>query len=260
MKISHITLLILMLITVVINSCSDDNSPGGSSNNNNNNNGGGSNTGGCAGGPTTVTDIDGNVYNVVCIGNQCWMKENLRTTRYKNGTVIPTPSGNAWFNTSTGACCDPQSNPVNSSVYGKLYNWYAVANPAGLCPSGWHEPENWEWNVLIKFIDPIADTNNSVNSLVAGWALKETGLSHWSAPNNNATNSSGFTALGAGYRDIDGSDYPPTYNAWWWSSTGDLNSGVQGLANPKMIIYGSGTVNGTVYSKKAGLSVRCVRD
>jgi uncharacterized protein (TIGR02145 family) len=241
---------------MAINSCSDDNSPGGSSNNNNN--GGGSNTGSCAGGPTTVTDIDGNVYNVVSIGNQCWMKENLRTTRYKNGTVIPTPSGNDWFNTSTGACCDPQSNPVNSSVYGKLYNWYAVANPAGLCPTGWHVPENWEWNVLLKHIDTNADTSSVFlpNSQVAGGAMKEIGLSHWVAPNSGATNSTGFTALGAGYRDLDGSDYALGIAAWWWSSTGDFS--IQ--AFPKMILYGSAGVTGTPYSMKAGLSVRCVRD
>jgi uncharacterized protein (TIGR02145 family) len=256
MKTTRFKFLLIAILTIAFYSCSDDNSPGGSSNNN----GGGSNNGGCSGGPTTVTDIDGNVYNVVSIGNQCWMKENLRTTRYRNGNVIPTPSGNDWFTTTADACADPRNDPANTAVYGKLYNWYAVANPAGLCPTGWHEPENWEWNVLIKFIDANADTNNSVNSLVAGNAMKEVGLTHWIAPNNGATNSSGFTALGAGYRDLDGSDAPLGVAAWWWSSTGDFNSGVQGLAYPKLMIYGSGSVNGSVYSKKAGLSVRCVRD
>jgi len=148
-------LILLTTVCLMFNSCSDDNTPGTS---NNNNNGGGNNVGGCSGGPTTVTDIDGNVYNVVSIGNQCWMKENLKTTRYKNGVAIPNNLTDAQWQTATSGAYANHYDTINTAVFGKLYNWYAVADTQGLCPTGWHEPEDWEWNVLVKAIDPNADT------------------------------------------------------------------------------------------------------
>ena len=253
MKLSHITFLLVTVLAVSISSCSDDNSPGGSSNNN----GGGSNTGGCAGGPTTVTDIDGNVYNVVSIGNQCWMKENLKTIHYKNGVAIPTGLSDAqWQNTTSGACADYDNNPTNSTVYGKLYNWYAVADPNGLCPTGWHEPEEWEWNVLVKAIDPNADTTSGVGSQTAGGAMKEIGLSHWASPNTGATNSSGFTGLPGGNRDYDGSFNDIGVNGYWWSASQSSSTN----AYFRYLLYYDSLVDSYASNKPNGFSVRCVRD
>ena len=255
MKISRIALLIVMLITIVINSCSDDNSPGGSSNNN----GGGSNTGGCAGGPSTVTDIDGNVYNVLSIGNQCWMKENLKTTHYNNGVAIPTGLSNAqWQATTNGACADYDNNPTNTAAFGKLYNWYAVADSNGLCPTGWHEPEEWEWNVLVKTIDTSADTTCIIcdQSQTAGGAMKEIGLTHWRSPNAGATNSSGFRGLPGGCRNSSGTYNPFGANGYWWCAPqyNSVNAYFRMLSFIDSVVYCD-------YNSKAyGFSVRCVRD
>ena len=220
---------------------------------------GGSGGGNCIGGPSTVVDIDGNVYNVVSIGNQCWMQENLKTTRYKNGALIPTNLTDVqWAATTSGACADYNNDPANTTVYGKLYNWYAVSDPQGLCPTGWHEPEDWEWNVLVKSIDPNADTTclGCYQSQTAGGAMKEIGLTHWATPNAGATNSSGFTGLPGGYRYYNGPYFLIGYNGYWWSaaqySTAD--------AYYRNLNYGNSDVNRNYTNKTYGFSVRCVRD
>jgi len=220
--------------------------------------GGGSGSGGCAGGPTTVTDIDGNVYNVVSIGNQCWMQENLKTTHYKNGVAIPTQ----WTSTSSGACADYGNDPANTTVYGKLYNWYAVADPNGLCPTGWHEPEDWEWNVLVKTIESSADTtcNNCSQSQTAGGAMKEIGLTHWASPNTGATNSSGFTGLPGGYRSSSGTYTNIGYYGSWWSATNATQSSTPNAYLRYLYCFNSYVGSYGNVSKGYGFSVRCVRD
>ena len=257
MKKSRLALLIVVVLTAVIYSCSDDNSPGGSSNNN----GGGVNTGGCAGGPTIVTDIDGNVYNVVSIGNQCWMKENLKTTHYRNGNPIQTNlTATQWYpSTTSGACADYDNNPTNTTVYGKLYNWYAVADPQGLCPTGWHIPTDSEWHILVKFIDSNADTSNwpGLQSAIVGSSLKEIGTTHWASPNANATNSSGFTALPGGYRGSGVPDY--CYignNGFWWTAT-PVNTYE---AFTRALNYDNNEIDKSKQPRWTGFSVRCVRD
>jgi len=107
----------------------------------------------------TVSDYDGNIYNTVIIGTQCWMKENLKTTKYNDGTSIPNISDNtAWSGLTDGAYCDYENDPSNSVIYGKLYNFYAVKNALKICPTGWHVPSDGEWNVLDKFVDNTTDT------------------------------------------------------------------------------------------------------
>jgi uncharacterized protein (TIGR02145 family) len=255
MKSTRLVILLLFILTVAISSCSDDNSPGTS----NDNNGGGIDTGACAGGPTTVSDIDGNVYNVVSIGNQCWMKENLKTSRYKNGTLIPTGlNGTQCQTTTSGACADYNNDPANTAFYGKLYNWYAVADTQGLCPTGWHEPEDWEWNVLVKAIDPNADTtcNGCNQSSIVGGAMKDIGTTHWASPNTGATNSSGFTGLPGGYRANYG-PYDGIGNyGYWWSAT-QYNSA---QSQYRYLYYPNSNVGRDFDYKTIGFSVRCVRD
>ncbi|MBK6755050.1 MAG: fibrobacter succinogenes major paralogous domain-containing protein [Flavobacteriales bacterium] len=100
----------------------------------------------------TVTDIDGNVYNTVQIGGQCWMMENLRTSTYRNNTPIPNVTDSAqWVNLASGAWCN-FNNTANDAILGKLYNWYAVDNAAGLCPLGWHVPAEDDWLTLINHL------------------------------------------------------------------------------------------------------------
>jgi uncharacterized protein (TIGR02145 family) len=143
-------------------------------------------------------------------------------------------------------------------AYGKLYNWYAVADPQGLCPTGWHEPEDWEWNVLVKTIDPNADTTciACYQSTIAGGAMKEIGTTHWASPNTGATNSSVFTGLPGGSRSSNGSYNGVGNNGYWWSATqySTTNAYVRHL----------NYINSNVYrlfnGKTLGFSVRCLKD
>ena len=138
----------------------------------------------------TVTDIDGNVYHTVKIGTQVWMVENLKTTKYNDGTPIPLVTANSsWaILTTPGYCFYNNDANVNKATYGAMYNWYIV-NTGKLCPAGWHVPIDAEWTTLTNYL-------GSENA--AGGKLKEFGISHWVTPNDGTTNSSGFTALPAG--------------------------------------------------------------
>lgn len=218
---------------------------------------------GCGGGPNTVTDIDGNVYNVVTIGNQCWMKENLKTTKYKNGNVIPgNLSDAAWISTTNGAQADYNNDVANTTIYGKLYNWYAVADPAGLCPTGWHVPTVAEWNELVSFLDPGADTSLLLQSTIAGGFLKETGTLQagtglWQTPNTNATNLSGFTGLPGGLRDTLGTYGGVNTTGNWWANTQSSTN----AAFYYSIMYSNGYVARFQQTPiNLGFSVRCVRN
>jgi len=137
-----------------------------------------------------MTDVDGNNYKTIKIGNQEWMAENLKTTKYKDGTSIPlftaaTPMANF---TSPGYCWYNSDSATYRNSYGALYNWYAV-NTGKLAPTGWHVPTEAEWNTLIAYLG---------GESVAGGKLKEAGTSHWSSPNTGATNEVGFSALPGG--------------------------------------------------------------
>ena len=211
----------------------------------------------CNPGGGTVTDIDGNVYSTVVIGNQEWMQENLKTTRYKNGVAIPTGlSGAQWQTTTNGAYSVYNDSAIYNTVYGKLYNWYAVVDPNGLCPVGWHEPENWEWNVLLRTIEPGIDTNLVFTSQTAGGAMKESGLTHWVSPNTGATNSSGYTGLPGGYRYIQGQFLSVGQYGCWWTST--QSSSTNGLLYE--LYCDLSPVGQNIYNKNYGMSVRCVKD
>jgi uncharacterized protein (TIGR02145 family) len=206
-----------------------------------------------------LTDVDGNNYSVVAIGNRCWMKENLRTTHYNDGSSISTGLSNAdWQTTTIGAYADYNNDTAISSVYGRLYNWYAVANPSGLCPTGWHVMNEFDWNYLIKFIDLTADTtcNGCFQGSTVGGSMKETGLSHWITPNSGATNSSGFTGLAAGFRDNYGSYMDLGVLGYWQSANqySSTDSYYHALYYNKTNIFKS-------FIKKAyGVSVRCAQD
>jgi uncharacterized protein (TIGR02145 family) len=212
------------------------------------------------GGCPVVKDIDGNWYNVVQIGNQCWMAENLKTTKYRNGDTIPTNLSNAsWSTNSSGAYAIYNNAVVNDSIYGKLYNGYAVADPRGLCPTGWHVPSDAEWQTLETSLGmPASELNKSGGRGSAqnvGGKMKAVS-SLWLAPNTGATNSSGFTGLPGGARLNVGSFSDVGFNGYWWSSTQLWSTN----AWPRALIYNDAVVIRFDNSRRYGYSVRCVRD
>jgi len=201
---------------------------------------------------TTVTDIEGNSYEVVKIGNQVWMAENLKTTKYNDGTIIPNITyDNQWSNLTTGAWAFYNNDASHNAKYGKLYNWYAVSKTTNgnknICPTGWHVPKDDEWKVLIGYL---------VGESIAGGKLKEIGTTNWKSPNSNATNISLFTGLPGGHRSNVGSYvYIGNYGYWWSSSENDKDGAwVRYLFN-----YDGGAYRND-RSKKNGFSVRCLRD
>ena len=160
----------------------------------------------------TVTDVDGNVYLTVQIGDQLWMAENLKTIHYRNGDAISKISDNTeWINnTNSGAYCYYKNNSDHKDVYGCLYNWGAVKDNRKIAPEGWHIPGDPEWRELIEFLG---------GSNVAGGKMKEEGTTHWLSPNTGATNESGFTALPGGDRDGTGIFLNMGIGGIFWSST-----------------------------------------
>lgn len=195
----------------------------------------------------TMSDNDGNTYKTIVIGTQTWMAENLKTTRYRNGNPITTNLSNAaWQNTSSGAYDVYNFDAANNSTYGKLYNWYAVADPRGLCPAGWHVPTDAEWTTLENFLG---------GASVAGVKLKSTSTI-WNSPNTGATNESGFSGLPGGLRNIFGSCYNIGNDGYWWSST--ENSSTLAWSRSQGSYFGDSHRNDL--SKADGLSVRCLRD
>ena len=148
----------------------------------------------------TVTDIDGNVYETIQIGEQVWMAENLKTTHYNDGSEIPTGySGSEGAQLETGAYAVYDDDPVNADVYGNLYNWYTVDDSRGICPENYHIPTDDEWYILLEYLGG-ASYGSGENWIIAGGKMKDVGTIEdgdglWYAPNEGATNESGFTAI-----------------------------------------------------------------
>ncbi len=216
----------------------------------------------CPGLPN-VKDYDGNVYNTVQIGTQCWMKENLKTRHYSNGIPIPNITGDTeWASLSSGArCWYGNDSATYAAIYGSLYNWRAVNHQYGLCPSGWHVPTDLEWQLLELCLgmSPLMASNVGPRGTDEGGKMKETGIFHWDNPNYGATNLSGFTALPGGSRDYqDGSFGNIRQGGNWWASMDHL-----GYFNPWMrhINYYFSEVSRVNFAdERYGFSVRCLRD
>jgi uncharacterized protein (TIGR02145 family) len=203
-------------------------------------------------------DGDNNYYPVVQINTSLWMAENLKTTKYNDGTAILNVTDNiTWAAATTGAYCDYNNTPANSTTYGRLYNWFVVDNNAAtkvasnggknVCPTSWHVPSDAEWTTLTTFLGGVS---------VAGGKLKETGTTHWKAPNTGATNETGFTALPGGYRYFSGSYNYIVDFGYWWSSTEQSTT----TAWFRYMYWANTYVNRDYDIKKFGFSVRCVRD
>jgi uncharacterized protein (TIGR02145 family) len=198
----------------------------------------------------TVTDIDGNVYQTVKIGDQWWMAENLKVTHYRNGDTIPNVTDpSAWNVLTTGAYCAYDNNIANVAVYGRLYNWFAVDDSRNMAPAGWHVPTDAEWQTLVDYLG---------GGAVAGGKMKEAGTAHWANPNTGATNESGFTGLPGGGRGGNGPYSGLGNGAGFWTST--ENEYISDAAWNRNLTYNHPEVIHDYSGKKSGVSVRCVKD
>ena len=187
-------------------------------------------------------------YPSVLIGAQYWMEKNLEVTTYRNGDPIPyVTDATAWAALTTGAWCYYNNDPANGSLYGKLYNWYAVNDPRGLAPTGWHVPTDDEWTTL---------SNTLGGDAVAGGKMKVAGTTRWTTPNTGATNESGFAGLPGGNRASLGSFNNVGFYGYWWSSTEYGTTYAWG----RIMYYNYSDVYRDYYNKEVGFSVRCLRD
>ena len=181
------------------------------------------------------------------IGTQRWMPANLTVAKYRNGDPIKqVKNPGAWANLTTGAWCWYNNDSVNGRIYGRLYNWYAVNDPRGLAPTGWHIPSDAEWTTLATFLGGDA---------IAGGKMKEIGTTHWLSPNVGATNSSGFTALPGGMRQNGGSVLLGSWSSWWSSTPGD-NDMICG----RFIFVSDINLGRSLTEKDFGYAVRCIKD
>jgi uncharacterized protein (TIGR02145 family) len=178
------------------------------------------------------------------------MVENLKTTKYNDGTAIPNVTDNTtWSALTDGAYCDYSNLTAVSSTYGRLYNWYVIdpTNTKKVCPNGWHVTTDAEWTTLQNYLG---------GETLAGGKLKETGTTHWTSPNTGATNETGFTAIPGGYRNQSGSFGLLGTLGFWWTGT-------QGGATFAFYRYMSNTdsnLGSGDNDKHAGFYVRCLKD
>ena len=209
----------------------------------------------------TVTDIDGNVYQTVKIGEQWWMAENLRVTRYRNGDAIPTNlSDDEWHSTRYAAyAIYPHGivDGINSeaemvAAYGKLYNWYAVDDSRGLCPPGWHVPSDTDWMTLTNYLDDWSRPGGKMKST----RTEPDAHPRWRIPNTGATNESGFSGLPAGLRNYYGSYLSIGNYGTWWSSEAYTGDDVWF----RYLSYNISYMLTGYFDKRIGRSVRCLRD
>lgn len=206
----------------------------------------------------TMTDQEGNIYKTITIGTQVWMAENLRTTKYRNGDNIPqVKSNDTWKNLTTGAYCNYNNtkNLDTIATFGRLYNYYAVTDGRNIAPEGWHVPTDSDWNVLISYL---GDGSLERGDSIAGAYLKEAGDLHWavySDANPIVDNRSGFTAIPAGWRALDGFGQPRDAVFWIYpkiANTVWLHQLIGGFPIVMKLEYPN-TIN-------LGLSIRCVKN
>ena len=197
----------------------------------------------------TISDVDGNTYHTVSIGTQCWMQENLKTSKYKDSTVIPNATDNgAWLANISGAYVVYDNNSANNTTYGKLYNWYTV-NTGKLAPAGWHVPTDAEWTTLTTYLggENIAGDKMKATTL---W-IPFTGITN--------TNSSAFTGLPAGARsDYQGLFYYIGSGGFFWSSTALPSPSINAWS--RSLGYNNSNAYRIFNTKQNGFSVRCVKD
>lgn len=194
-----------------------------------------------------LKDASDNIYATVMIGNQIWMAEDLKTSRFNDGKEIPLVTDDKeWGNLKTPAYCWFENDSANKIDYGALYNWFAV-NTKKLCPKGWHVPKDTEWDEMLM---SLGDINTRADK------LKEAGTDHWQGALGIATNESGFTALPGGMR-FDKGLFPVSGRNYcvWWTSTGSDN-----FAWNRGLYFASSKTYKGHEDMRSGFSVRCIKD
>jgi uncharacterized protein (TIGR02145 family) len=197
----------------------------------------------------TVKDIEGNEYKAVNIGTQIWMVENLKTTKYNDGTDIPLVTDSISWNTllTPGYCWYNNDELTYKNTHGALYNWYVIKT-GNLCPTGWHVPSDEEWKILTDYLG---------GERIAGGKLRISGKSHWDNNNTNVTNESNFSALPGGLRDMKSGSYAFISSAaFFWSSTENSSTHAWGrfLQSPPEKVYRF------AFHKAYGYCIRCIKD
>ncbi len=205
-----------------------------------------------------IKDIEGNTYKTAVIGSQTWMAENLKTSKYNDGSIITNvtdPSN--WIKLNSGAWGYYNNDVVNNAKYGKLYNWYAVNmitnGNKNVCPTGWHVPSDAEWTILTDFLG---------GEIVAASKMKEVGNTSWSSQNFDATNVSLFAALPGGSLDeSDGLSYELGERGVWWSASEDVSDKIGAIGSWLRLLdfkkVNSYRISG---DKRNGMSIRCIKD
>ena len=196
----------------------------------------------------SLTDLDGNIYKTITIGTQVWMAENLATTKFSDGSVIPSVTSDVvWAGLAKPGYCWYKNDEISfKPEYGALYNWYTVKT-GKLCPTGWHVPADEEWTTLTNYLG---------GEEVAGGKMKESGTTFWVDPNTGATNSCGFSAFPGGFRYYDGKFFDFGFSGYWWSATECLPS----VAWFRFIYYNEPAAFRFNNQIRNGFSVRCLKD
>jgi len=239
----------------------------------------------------SITDIDGNVYPTVHIGEQRWTTENLKTTRYANGdTVHHVPDDEEWLSMALGAphfdhgaWCYYNNEESNNADYGKLYNWHAAADERNLCPTGWRVPTDEDWHRLAKYLDVNAKIDstwlgiiirtNGIESEKAGGFLKSTGTLEngdglWHSPNVGADNSTLFNATPSGGRMIiiaSSGVYLDFIElnrgaAYWTSTERAIDAPPESAAHFRIVSFDTPYLEQRAVSKRSGFCVRCIKE
>jgi uncharacterized protein (TIGR02145 family) len=209
----------------------------------------------------TVTDIDGNVYNTVKIGNQVWMAENLKVTHYQNGDIITSGhSADEWKSLMVGSYCNYSDDLKNVETYGRLYNWHAVADIRNLAPEGWHVPNDEEWLELEKYLGMSSSvlTSSEIGMFERGTNEGEILKNGKAWIGHNGTNLVGFSALPAGRRSSVKYDNIGQ-GAYFWTSTEDNLPWFE-AADHRWVVSSRKTIGRAPMAKTWGLSIRCIKD
>lgn len=220
-------------------------------------------------GSSTIYDIDGNSYNTVLIGTQCWTKENLKVTKYNDGTLIPDSTSSTWGTAAIGARTGYVASGVSNYVgtFGYLYNWYAATDSRKICPAGWHVPTDSEWTSLIKFIDPsasvISGSGNQSSSAGVKMKSKETNATTgaglgWNPGSLPGTDNYGFSVLPGGIRFNTGIYGGIRFATYIWSASTEEFNPSNGWY--RSLNNNDGNVLMSHAPKTTGASVRCLKD
>ena len=206
-----------------------------------------------------VIDIDGNVYKIVKIGDQIWMAENLKVTHYLNGDPITNiVDDSTWSSLTSGAYCNYNNDSTYASVYGRMYNWYAVNDERNIAPKGWHVPTEEEWEQLEMFLGMSQAQIDSIGwrGYAEGGMLKESGTEHWVSPNHGASNLYGFTALPNGCRDTFNILCGEGCSAYFWSSS-ERN---ELYSHSRRLTFFSWSICRGSAAKNQGQAIRCIKN